>query len=594
MLAKKNRIFLGAMLFLALAVFVAGCTPPGPRALLNGKKYLDRGDYDAAVAELKIATTLMATNAQAWNYLGVACQRDGQTADAVNAYERALTLDRDLLEAHYNLGCLWLDQNKFDAAKTEFTAYTLRRNNAPEGWLKLGSAQLRSGEIVPAEKSFSTALYLDTNNAEAFNGLGLARIERGRPREAAEFFSAAIQFHPDYAPAILNLATVAQQYLHDNKLALQNYRAYLALTPRPANWDEVNATANSVDQPVTVAAAAQPPANPNPPVAPAYTPPAVSVMRTQAPPTVHSVTSPKAPAPARIYFSPPPSHPMMTSQVVRVQPEPVIVANPTPQGTIAEPLVDAPPETTPVKKTGVWHKLNPVHWFGSSKPEKKYDENGVTPLPASDTANDRAESAPLLPANYTSSATAPPVETKPVRIVPSAPPTYPHYLYLSPRKPNSGDRRTASGAFTKAREFEQDAKWLDAMRSYQQAAQIDPGWFEAQYNFGVLAYRLQNYRTALAAYETALAIQPDSVDARYNFALALKAADYVPDAVNELKKIVAANPDEVRAHLALGNLYAQQLHDPARARAHYLKVLELDPRNAQATDIRFWLASNPQ
>ena len=39
---------------------------------------------------------------------------------------------------------------------------------------------------------------------------------------------------------MLNLATVAQQYLHDNTLALQNYRAYLALTPRPANWDAVN------------------------------------------------------------------------------------------------------------------------------------------------------------------------------------------------------------------------------------------------------------------------------------------------------------------------------------------------------------------
>jgi tetratricopeptide (TPR) repeat protein len=597
MLAKKNRMIRGAMVFLALAVFAAGCTPPGPRALLNGKKYLERGDYDAAVAEFKTATTLLATNAQAWNYLGVACQRDGQPADAVNAYQRALTLDRDLLEAHYNLGCLWLDQNNLDAAKTEFTAYTLRRNNSPEGWLKLGTAQLRSAEIVQSEKSFSTALYLNTNNAEAFNGLGLARIQRGRPREAAQFFSAAIQFHPDYAPAILNLATVAQQYLHDNKLALQNYRAYLSMTPRPANWDEVNAAANNIEQSTTVAVTAPPITNPNPLVAPA--PPPVSiVIKTQAPPVVHSISATKpAPAPVKTYSSPPPSHPQPQppAEIVKVQPEPVIVATPVPQGTTADPLVvDAPPESDSPKKTSVWHKLNPVHWFGSaSTPEKKFDENGVTPLPPPDAANDRVVSTPLPPANPAPSVTVTPLETKPVRIVPPAPPSYPHYLYLSPRRPNSGDRRSASGAFTKAREFEQDSKWLDAMQSYQQAAQIDPGWFEAQYNFGVLAYRLQNYRLALAAYETALAIQPDSVDARYNFALALKAADYVPDAVSELKKIVAANPGEVRAHLALGNLYAQQLRDPAQARTHYLKVLELDPRNLQATDIRFWLASNP-
>ena len=124
--------------------------------------------------------------------------------------------------------------------------------------------------------------------------------------------------------------------------------------------------------------------------------------------------------------------------------------------------------------------------------------------------------------------------------------------------------------------------------------QIDPSWFEAQYNTGVLAHRLRNYPLALPSYETALAIQPDSVDARYNFALALKASGYVTDAANEFKKILAANPDDARSHLALANLCAQALHDPAQARQHYLKVLELDPNSSQAADIRFWISANPK
>src|SRR5665213_687517 len=280
MLVTKNRILSGAIILL-LAVFIAGCTPAGPRALLNGKKFLDRGDFTQAVEQLKTATTLLPSNAPAWNYYGVALQHAGRPDDAAAAYNRALTLDRDLTEAHYNLGCLWLEQKKFDSAKTEFTAYTLRRNNEPEGWLKLGAAQLGAGEIAAAEKSFSTAYYMNTNNPEALNDFGLARAARGRPRDAAQFFAAAIQHHPGFAPAILNLATVSAEYLHDKKTALANYRAYLALTPRPADWDAVNAVMNDLEQPPAVAVVNPPQETENKTAPPP--PPVVSETKTQTP-----------------------------------------------------------------------------------------------------------------------------------------------------------------------------------------------------------------------------------------------------------------------------------------------------------------------
>jgi tetratricopeptide (TPR) repeat protein len=148
--------------------------------------------------------------------------------------------------------------------------------------------------------------------------------------------------------------------------------------------------------------------------------------------------------------------------------------------------------------------------------------------------------------------------------------------------------------FARAHDDEEQRRYTDALNNYRLATRDDPGWFEAQYNCGVLAYRLRDYQFALAAYEMALAIQPDSPDARYNFALALKASGYVPDAVKELKKIVAGKPDDVRAHLELGNLYSQMLYDVPHAREQYLKVLQLDPGNRQASNIQFWLSANPQ
>lgn len=579
MSAKINSIR-SAVIFFALLLAAAGCTPAGPRALLKGKQSLERGDYASAVAQLKTASELLATNAAVWNYYGVALQRAGQPDDAVNAYRRALELDRDLLEARQNLGSLFLEQNKPDAAKTEFTACTLRRPNDPTGWLKLGSAQLKLGEIVPAERSFSAVLTLKSSAAEGYNGLGLARIQRGRPREAAQFFTAAVQAQPDYAAAILNLATVNQQYLHDNKTALENYRAYLALTPKPANWDEVNAIVQTLEQnPAPVTA-------PPPTTAKVSQPTATATADTKVPPKTNAVVATRPAQPPRVQVNTKPAtanaltaHPVLAAppQAVRVAPAPQIVTTPPPT---AEPPVDLP-GPPPAPKPGLWQKL-----FGSSKPdnaaESKFTATGITPLPGS-ASEPNSPPAPVAPVK----------KPAPAVVVAPAPVNFSRYHYLSPRRPEPGDRRAANGAFTQARMAEQDAKWAEALKAYRQAAELDPGWFEAQFNSAVIAHRLRNYSAALASYEAALALQPDSVEARYSFALTLKAAGYAPDAAGELKKILAAHPGEARAHLALANLCAQSLRDPAQARQHYLKVLELDPENPQTSDIRFWLAANP-
>ena len=574
------------MFLLALALALAGCSPSGPRALLKGKKQLERGNYDAAVAQLKIATSLLSSNAQAWNYLGVACQHAGHPTEAAAAYQRALAHDRDLMEAHYNLGCLWLEQNKPDAAASEFITYTLRRSKAPEGWLKLGLAQLQSHDVTAAEKSFSTALYLSPDSAEALNGLGLARVERGRPNDALQFFTAATKNNPDYAPAWLNLGTVALQQLHDTALALTNYHAFLALKPRPANWEEVNDLVSALESPAKTSAAneTQPPSAESRLAAAASAARPAPMQRTQTVARVSTVAPRQA--------TPPPP-------TVRTQPEPAVARI---------PAAEAPTEPA-ATHTSTFSRLNPLNWFRSAAPETN-QVLVITSAPPPVVRNTRVAITPLAPANPPTPAPtpaaiaprptpvapatpAPAVPAKPVRIAQPAAPTYPRYVYLSPPKPAPGDRRAAAAAFARARELEQASRWQEALQAYREATTLDPSWFEAQYNYGVIAHRLQNYSQALAAYETALAIQPESVNARYNFALALKAQGYTTDAVNELEKLLVTNPNEVRAHLALGNIYARQLYDPARARQHYQRVVQLDPGNAQAPEIHFWLSSNP-
>jgi Flp pilus assembly protein TadD len=490
---------------LLLLLIASGCTPAGPKALLQGEKLIDTGKYSQAIEKLKLATTLIPTNAQAWNYLGIAYHHAAQFGEAEKNYRRALLINHDLSEAHYNLGCLYLDQKKNDAAKTEFIAYTLRRANSLEALLKLGTAQLRVNDFTAAEKTFQDALHLSPQNADALNGLGCVRAhQRGRANEAVGCFRAALKAQTNYPPAILNLAIVAHQQSSDKRLALQKYREYISVKPPPENVQAVKAVAFQLEQELIP--------QPLPATRPAVEittnfvnqrPAPNNINRTAAPPAKPTTNNSRPPA----VTQPLPSN----TDVVKVTPDPVV-----------KPASDTLHTTTPTTQ-------------------------------------------PTAPANdSTESAGAP-----------------------------SANRSQAERLFADGRRAQQAHRLTDAINSYGAAAQQDPTYYDAYYNLALVNTEAGNLPAAIAAYQSALAIRPDSLDARYNLALALKQNNDFTGAVSEFEKLVEKYPNDSRSHLALGNLYAQQLHESTKARQHYLKVLETDPHNPQASTIRFWLTSNP-
>jgi tetratricopeptide (TPR) repeat protein len=545
------RIFRALSMAFVLCVAATGCRPPGPRALLDGERLVDRGQYAEAIERLKKATTLLSTNAQAWNYLGLAYHQAGQPNDAAEAYKKALALDQNLVEVHYNLGCLWLEQNRADLAKGELTAYTLHRDKAPEGWSKLGQAQLALHDLSGAERSLNQARLYDAQNPEALNNLGVLAMQRNRTTEAAQFFNAAVRAKPDYAPAILNLAIV-WQHLGNRQEAVRRYQEYLALKPRPENADAVEAAVRALTQDAGSATIPTRAPTPTNTVAAVPAPRATNTVATR-PPRVES--APPNPRPAAT----PSSGPV---EVTQVAPEPVIRGVPG-GGNSSEPIVSSN-STANAEHRGFLSRVNPANLFRS----------GSQPVTVTNSAKPPVVVAPQEPA------------PKPV--------VYPRYSYRSPRKPASGDRSAAEKAFVEGSRAQQARQLSEAAAAYRRATQSDPAYYEAYYNLGVVSVQAGSLPQALAAYEAALAIQPDSHDARFNFALALKQANYPIDAANELEKVLARTPNDVSAHFALGNLYAQQLRQTAKAREHYQKVLELNPNFPQAAVIRDWNWANPK
>jgi tetratricopeptide (TPR) repeat protein len=609
----KDRLL--AVAALTACVWFSGCTPAGPRALLQGEKLIQESKYAEAIEKLRKATELLPKTAQAWNHLGLAFHGNNQPDEALKAYRIALSLDHKLAAAHFNLGCLYLEQNNLAAAADELTSYKLLQPTVIDGWLKLGSAHLRARRLDYAESCFKQVLDLHPRHPEAFNGLGVIQFQRRRWQDAANYFNAALAQNGDYGPALLNSAIVQQQAFNNRPAALQRYRHYLALQPRPADADMVEATARQLDlelNPVAVTVAA-------PAARPAPTNMVTQLVpRTNAPSSRQGTT---LPAPTLAGSNPRAVSLAPTNQARNLLPAPPLATNtniaasrPTPETTrtasrvpeskahdvevtqVPADLVVRPPQDlsapsapatarptpsdrtlidktpTNAPKRGLLAKLNP---FTNRARTDNAAARGTAPTPADAPAS--TETVPAAPAEPSA----------------PAPPPIPRYSYLAPARPTPGNRAEAEQSFARGLKAQQSSRRAQAINEYQLAVKSDPAYFDAYYNLGLAALDAGEAKLSLWAYEIALALKPESADARYNFALALKAGGYFQDAADQLTKLLQENPADARGHLSLGNLFAQQLRQPAAAREHYEKVLELNPRHPEAAKIRYWIAANP-
>ena len=584
-LRRKTAFILAA----AALVLQPGCTPPGPRALLDGDELLRQGKPAEAVEELKSATELLPADPRAWNLLGLAYHRSGQAALAEQAYRHALAKDQSnvVAVAHYNLGCLLLEQNKVSGAIDELRSYTLMTNSTA-GLVKLATAQLRARQWDAAEKNFQAVLRVEPQNAECLNGLGVIHAYRNQRDAAQSRFNSALVANPKYPSALLNSALLAQQNPGMKPAALQRYREFLAVEPQGHRADTVKLLVRQLEAELAPATpVVQNLSKPHsPPVT--NTRPAFSTAT-----NLNSLAVAKSNPPIATLVKTNQTVVLQTNQLPITESIPVTVvavSNNTPARIASAPALapskastpglPPPPaeETTPEvsskpvpsgsdedkKKPGLLARLNP--FSGKAKP-------ATNEAPRSVVLNPSAEMTPEGRATEATQLT--------------------RYRYISPPPPTKGNRANAERLLQRALDAQRAGRASEASLQFQNAIAADPGYFDAQYNAALYAFQAGDLKRALAGWETALALEPDSINARYSFALTLKQANYPRDAVLELEKIIEGKPEDARAHLALGNLYAQSLNEPAKARGHYQKFLSLDPRNSQASAIRFWLAANP-
>jgi tetratricopeptide (TPR) repeat protein len=147
--------------------------------------------------------------AVSYNNRGLQNYLSGRLDSAQFDYSRALKLNPDYVEAHYNLGLLYEDLQDFDRARAEYQI-------AVQGGLDAAYNNLARLHILGEDYSASVSLLLtglelaqeDQVKCDMLKNLGWARLGQARYSEAEIYLRAAIELATDEAPAHCLLAQV--------------------------------------------------------------------------------------------------------------------------------------------------------------------------------------------------------------------------------------------------------------------------------------------------------------------------------------------------------------------------------------------------
>ena len=165
-----------------------------------------RQNYSAVLTEGQKLTTAFPHSPTLFNILAAAATRLGQAAQAAAFYRSAIQIDPSFLDAHTNLGQLWLVEGDWQAAADSFARALTLRPQHPAALHGLAKALIRLQDFDQAAQVIQRALNLQPENADLILTLARIRNLQGDLAASEQAYLQVIALGPQAATAARELA----------------------------------------------------------------------------------------------------------------------------------------------------------------------------------------------------------------------------------------------------------------------------------------------------------------------------------------------------------------------------------------------------
>ena len=182
---------------------------------------LNQGQLTQVLEQASRLSQLFPSSIFLYNICGVVYKGLGHIDASIEAYKKALVINPDYAEAHYNMGNAFFEHGKLnESIEAYYKAVTIKPDYA-EAYTNMGRALKRKGKLEEAIEAYKKGLTIKPDYAGAYYNMGNALKELGKLAEAIGAYNNALAIKPDYVDALWNLSGTAENISQAQKYVEQ-------------------------------------------------------------------------------------------------------------------------------------------------------------------------------------------------------------------------------------------------------------------------------------------------------------------------------------------------------------------------------------